>query len=221
ERRFKYGARPDERGGPARTPSREQWCGATAVVPQGVQPPACPVWGQGGSKFSPAGLSVAVGGGRDEKRPRRTVFLHAAYCQRRRLLCTYALCVGGGWLILGLAGSLKLGVGAVRRNLYRSYDLPNNSPDKAPAVLDETTGNGSRLQPGPVARGKLRLRIRPAEAPPPWQPLLQSWRTTRQCCRNALDASPKATTCPGTFRNHQRRYLKSELGRRSKSHISL
>jgi predicted alpha/beta-hydrolase family hydrolase len=26
--------------GPARTPSRERWCGATAVVPQGVQPPA-------------------------------------------------------------------------------------------------------------------------------------------------------------------------------------
>jgi hypothetical protein len=83
---------------------------ATAVVPQGVQPPACPT-GAGQVKDSRARLRcVWPLGVRDEKRPRRTVFLHAAYCQRPRLLCTYALCVGGGRLLLGVAGSL-LGVG--------------------------------------------------------------------------------------------------------------
>jgi hypothetical protein len=35
------------RGGPARAPTALTVVWATAVVPQGVQPPACPDWGQG------------------------------------------------------------------------------------------------------------------------------------------------------------------------------
>jgi hypothetical protein len=64
--------------------------------------------GQGRSKVVEPGYGVCGRSGFWE--PRRTVFFHAAYCQPIRLLCTWPLCVGGGWLLIGVAGSL-LGVG--------------------------------------------------------------------------------------------------------------
>jgi hypothetical protein len=57
--------------------------------------------------------------------------LHASYCQQPRLLCTYALCVGGGRLLLGLAGSLDW-VWDGTADPYRSYS--SYSPDTGQAL---------------------------------------------------------------------------------------
>jgi hypothetical protein len=92
-------------------------------------------------------------GVRDENRPRRTVFLHAAYCKRPRLLRTYALCVGGGWLLLGLAGSLDLGVGRygesvplllIDRGREESGPYPTNARDPHQRGANQHTARTER-----------------------------------------------------------------------------
>ena len=97
------------------------------------QPPARPGWGSGQVKGSSARLrSVWPFGGPETTTSKADVFLHADLLSYRSDSgARMPLCVGGGWLLLGVAGSL-LGVGRYGESvplLLNSRTLGQKEPD--------------------------------------------------------------------------------------------